>query len=147
MHCTLGLGTNPHHKMSTIKHCTLDLGTAYHMRWFPINMHCKLGLGIAYWAPSATIRCPPSSMNVQRTNSHYETLLGELDRGLLPRLGLIHVHIYFDNACTAHYVDLGTNRHYETLVDLGSACYLTRRAEHWLNTENNNAVLSVGPRV
>ena len=85
-------------------------------------------------------------MNVQCTKSHYETLLGELDRGLQPRL----VMYLLLNACTAHYVDLGTNRHYETLlceVDLGSGCYLARRAEHWLNTENNDAVLSVGPRV
>ena len=81
-------------------------------------------------------------MNVQCTKSHYETLLGELDRGLQPRL----VMYLLLNACTAHYVDLGTNRHYETLVDLGSACYLARRAEHWLNTENNTEV-SVGPRV
>ena len=81
-------------------------------------------------------------MNVQCTNSQYQTLLGELDWGLQPRL-VMYLLLY---ACTAHYVDLGTNRHYETLVDLGSVCYLARRAEHWLNTENNTE-LSVGPRV
>ena len=86
-----------------------------------MNMQCALDLG---------------------TNRRYETLLGELDLGLLPRLGM-----YLLNARTAHYVDLGTNWHNEALVDLGSACYLARRAEHWLNTENNNAELSVGPRV
>ena len=75
------------------------------------------------------------------TKRHYETLLGELDLGLLSRRWM-----YLLNACIAHYVDLGSNRHYETLVDLGSACYLARRAEHWLNTENNTE-LSVGPRV
>ena len=85
-----------------------------------MNMHCALDLG---------------------TNRRYETLLGELDLGLLSRRWM-----YLLNACIAHYVDLGTNRHYETLVDLGSACYLARRAEHWLNTENNTE-LSVGPRV
>ena len=53
-----------------------------------MNMQCTLDLG---------------------TNRHYETLLDELDLGLLPNLWM-----YLLNACTAHYVDLGTNRHYET---------------------------------